>query len=92
VISTVCAWCGKHLGMKDDGDPTPRVSHGICADCDARVRAEWAMERVARLAGLGTGSVSKGGVVMSTEPGAGVSSSFPSAPALFPQNDAEVSQ
>jgi hypothetical protein len=26
-----CAWCGRHLG---DDSRLPRVSHGICADCE----------------------------------------------------------
>jgi hypothetical protein len=27
-----CAWCGKHLGVKD-GKGVSGVSHGICKEC-----------------------------------------------------------
>jgi len=90
MIEYRCAWCGRHLYDRDDGRPRHIISHGICKRCAAEVRREAAdmrMERVARLAGLGTGSVSRGGAVMSTAGGAG-SSSFPAPPPL--PTDAEV--
>jgi len=38
VIHLVCAWCGKPMGEKDGGG-VEGVSHTICAECDAKVRA-----------------------------------------------------
>ena len=32
---TVCAWCERFLGARDD---EPKVTHGICAPCAARQR------------------------------------------------------
>jgi hypothetical protein len=43
-MSMICAWCTKVLGAIAPLDDT-RISHGICATCDATVRRQ--------LAGLG---------------------------------------
>jgi len=31
-LTIKCAWCGKHLGVKD-GKGVSGVSHGICKEC-----------------------------------------------------------
>jgi hypothetical protein len=38
-IQIICAWCQRDLGKKE-GDATYPVSHGICPDCERKVRAE----------------------------------------------------
>jgi len=39
----ICAWCNKHLRFDADL-PAGTVSHGICPDCRARWRTEWAAD------------------------------------------------
>lgn len=41
-MKVVCAWCGKEIGKYADN--TDEVSHGICADCLARVEKENGLE------------------------------------------------
>lgn len=38
----VCAWCGKHLGVK--AGLGGRTTHGICETCRDRVLAEYHMQ------------------------------------------------
>ncbi len=38
-ITVICAWCGRHLGIKD-GDGQTGISHGICPECKATVSKE----------------------------------------------------
>lgn len=33
---SLCAWCGERLG----GGEGPGISHGVCAACDERIKAE----------------------------------------------------
>jgi hypothetical protein len=43
IIRKVCAWCGRHMGIKKftgiDGSG-PCVSHGICPDCTQKATFE----------------------------------------------------
>ena len=59
MITVICSWCGKRQGEKHDGNPTARVSHGICDDCRRKYFGKHARGN--------SGSVeTSGGVVMST--------------------------
>lgn len=40
MLVTVCAWCERFLGMRETGDGTHKVSHGICRAC--ATRHQWA--------------------------------------------------
>lgn len=38
-IRVICSWCNRDLGEKEGDAPHP-ISHGICPDCERKVRAE----------------------------------------------------
>jgi len=38
-IKTICAWCGKLISA-DTTEKHDIISHGICADCDRKVRSD----------------------------------------------------
>ena len=38
-IQIICAWCHRDMGIKEGEAPCP-ISHGICPDCERKVRAE----------------------------------------------------
>lgn len=44
-ICVVCSWCGRFIRFKEDENHYPedteeRISHGICAECKAKVLEE----------------------------------------------------
>ena len=41
MIVITCAWCSHYIGENDDGNPTYRVSHGICPGCLVKVEADY---------------------------------------------------
>jgi len=43
-LTVVCAWCGKHLGVKD-GKGESGVSHGICPECSTKELAKHEAQR-----------------------------------------------
>lgn len=38
-LTVLCGWCGKHLRGPNTSDPQ-RISHGICAACEAKLTKE----------------------------------------------------
>jgi len=42
-LEVVCSWCGKKMGNKkaaETDDPTLRITHSICLECNAKVMEE----------------------------------------------------
>jgi len=36
-IEAVCAWCKKHMGIRESGTLPAIITHGMCDDCKNRM-------------------------------------------------------
>jgi uncharacterized Zn finger protein (UPF0148 family) len=46
-MKVICAWCEKYLDTRKAISPG-KTSHGICPECDKRIRKEWEESKAAK--------------------------------------------